>query len=273
VSRGQLSAALAVVLCLAGTAVAAARAPSGHGAAPVELLPDLREQAPRQLGITTWERETGNRFFLYFASQVDNVGTGPLVLEGQRRAGQEAMRVRQLVRRSDGSWKSYPMPGAAIRYRGETGHHHWHLQPFNRYRLYDPAGKEVVADQKVGFCLGDRNLLGDRSYPGTPVKPVFTGLCGRNQPNLLKLRQGLSVGYGDDYPPTVDFQFVEVTNLPAGRYRLVFTVNGHGLIHERSHADDVSALELTLTWPNGTGHEPQVRPQDRCAPPRDCATP
>jgi hypothetical protein len=165
------------------------------------------------------------------------------------------------------------MPGAVISYRGETGHHHWHLQPFNRYRLFDASGTDVVADQKVGFCLGDRDLLRDQTYPATPPRPVFKGLCGKNQPGLLNVREGLSVGYGDDYPPTVDFQFVEVTSLPAGRYRLVFTVNGQGLIHERTHADDVSALELTLSWPNGTDQAPQLRTQSRCTPPRDCANP
>jgi hypothetical protein len=256
-SRGLLFAALAVIVGLMGAA------PSHRAGRPVELLPDLRQEAPRQLGITTWEHDTGNQYFLYFASQVDNVGAGPLVLEGTRRPGQDTMRVRQLVKRSDGTWKRYAMPGAVIRYRGEEGHHHWHLQPFNRYRLYDPSGRQVVADQKAGFCLGDRDLLRDRSYPGTPSKPVYTGFCGRNRPNLRTVREGLSVGYGDDYPPTVDFQFVEVTNLAAGRYRLRFTVNGQGLIHERSHADDRSSIELLLSWPDGIDHAPVVRPSTR----------
>src|SRR5262249_28745818 len=187
--------------------------------------------------------------------------------------GQATMRVHQLVRRSDGTWKTYAMPGAIMRYAGETGHHHWHLQPFNRYRLYDSTGTQQVADEKVGFCLGDRDLLRDRTYPGTPPKPVSRSECGRNQPGLTKVRQGLSVGYGDDYPPTVDFQFVEVTTLPAGRYRLVFTVNGQGLVHETSHRNDVSSLDLTLSWPDGTDHAPEVQAGKTCAPPRECAAP
>ena len=53
-----------------------------------------------------------------------------------------------------------------------------------------------------------------REVEGKPERAVWTDECGRDQPGLLTVRQGISPGFGDDYDPGLEGQFVDVTNVP-----------------------------------------------------------
>ena len=222
-----------------------------------ELLPDVVVKAPYDLELTS----SGGRWRLGFASAASNLGAGPLLVQGRRRPGAATMTAVQEIHRGDGSVTEARGVGS-LRYVVSPDHAHWHLTPFMRYELRPAGGSgDVVRDRKTGFCLGDRYDTG-RRLPAKPARMVFTSRCGLGERWRLGVRQGISVGYGDDYDPTLEGQYVDVTGLPAGRYWLVHRVNVEQVLQESRYDNNASALLVELTWLDGRPSAAQLR---RCA--------
>lgn len=221
---------------------------------PEELLPDLHQLPPAAISVT----EPGAHH-LVFLSAVDNVGEGPLVVEGRRATrSDETMSVEQTVRRSDGSSSSFPVE-AELRYVSSETHAHWHFLDFERYELRRAAdGKLVAPDLKTGFCLGDR-FDSPGELPNEPGQAVWTQECGRQSPGLLRIREGISPGYGDDYVPTLEGQYIVLDGVPAGRYRLVHRVNPTRALREADYSNNSASVLLDLTWRDG---EPTITVTD-----------
>lgn len=251
---------LVLVLSGAGAALGAAALLLLRDDGPEELLPDLDQAVPSALSIV----QVGDTYRLTFASAVDNVGRGPLLIEGERpsRAG-PAMSVRQLVRRSDGTVRIRPAR-AEIRYVRSETHAHWHLLDFERYELRRAAdGTPVESDEKTGFCLGDRYETDRRTrLENEPAGPVWTEECGRERPALLTVREGISPGFGDDYDPELEGQYVDVTQVPAGRYVLVHRANPDGVLEESDYGNNAASVLVQLR--RTTGEVPSVRILARC---------
>ena len=189
-----------------------------------DFLPDLEQAAPYDLSGRTGGTAAEPRFFLGFASAAGNLGDGPLVVLGSRATTEEPeMRLVQRVSRSDGSTRTTPVD-AALSYVRSFTHSHWHLIGFMRYELRAAKGGRLLRDNKTGFCLGDRYKT-TLAVPRAELSGRFTDECGKNRPELLRLREGISVGWGDDYDPHLEGQEFDVTTLPAGRYVLVHRVN------------------------------------------------
>lgn len=223
------------------------------------LLPDLRPAPPSALGVSTVSDEGGGRrFLLGFQAAIENVGDGPLVIEGRRAAGDATMTVTQLIARAGGGWTSRPVDGGTLHYERGPDHSHWHYQPAIIYRLYHTDGRLARAGTKAGFCLGDRYLLAGPRPPATPAEPRYIGFCGRHQPQLTSLRQGISVGYGDDYPGFLEGQSLDVTGLPAGTYRLEHETDPDRLLTEVDRGNNIAAITITLAWPDGPERRPTV---------------
>ncbi|HEY2938975.1 MAG TPA: lysyl oxidase family protein [Gaiellaceae bacterium] len=233
-----------------------------HGS-PRELLPDLDQVAPRAISI---ERRSG-RELLVFLSAVENVGAGPLVVSGTRPSRQQAdMTAHQLVRRADGSAAGYPLR-SHLRFVVAETHRHWHLLGFERYELRTPDGKPVGGDHKTGFCLGDRyDAHASVRLPGEPELPVWTQECGRGQPNRLRISEGLSPGFGDDYVPVLEGQYIDVTGLPAGRYVLVHRANPGRDLRESSYANNAASVLVELR--RGADERASVSVLANCPAPR-----
>jgi hypothetical protein len=236
-------AAAALVLLLAGCG-------GGSQAERVELLPDLAQASPRALTVY----RDGGTWRLSFLSAVENDGAGPMLLEGRRpNESKPAMQVTQLVRRTDGTTASYPVRGEMRFVQSET-HRHWHFLDFERYELLTPEGKLLGRDQKTGFCLGDRyNAQASVRLSGEPEQPGWTQECGRGQPERLLIREGISPGFGDDYVPRLEGQWIDLTGLPPGRYVLRHRVNVGRTLRESSYEDNSASVAFDLRWsPSGT---------------------
>ena len=255
------------VLVLAATASHSAASPN----APRELLPDLDAVAPGQLAGDTKLTARGPRFLLGFDSAADNRGRGPLVVVGRRATTRErTMQAVQLIRRSDGSTRTVRGAGV-LRYVNSADHSHWHLVPFMRYELRSAAtGKPVGRDNKTGFCLGDRYESQGPKLPAKPAQPVWTEECGRNRPNDRVVREGISVGYGDDYHALLEGQSIDVTRLRAGRYVLVHRVNPDSRLRETTYANNAASMLLELRWPGGYERPPSVTVVRRCTETAQC---
>jgi Lysyl oxidase len=230
----RLKAAL-VVLLVAGC---------GGGSA-AELLPDLVQSPPRALEVY----QTGDTWQLAFLSAVENDGRGPMLLVGRRPdQSAPAMTVEQLVRRSDGTASTSPVEGEIRFVRSET-HRHWHFLGLERYDILTPDGKTVGRDQKTGFCLGDRyNASRSVELPGEPEQPVWTQECGRGQPERRIIRQGISPGFGDDYVPRLEGQWIDITGLPAGSYVLRHRVNVDRVLRESDYENNSAETPFELSW-------------------------
>ncbi len=133
-----------------------------------------------------------------------------------------------------------------VRYVPSPDHSHWHFLPFERYELFrEGSATRVVRDRKSGFCLGDRYRVESVTAGAVPAK--YVGRCQLNRPGRLSLTEGISVGWGDDYAAYLEGQYVDVTGLPLGRYRLVHTVNAGGRILEVDRTNNASEVAVRLS--------------------------
>ena len=159
-----------IALALAGAAVASsAGGPQGLSAAS-QLLPDLDQEAPWNLEVTGSEARGGYR--LGFSSAVRNVGAGPLIVSGRRRAATPTMTVDQLVEQKDAPIAVVEDVGR-MRYVRSPDHEHWHLLGFERYEL-----RRAVREGTGGHRPEDR-VLPRRPVPGEgpPAAGTTAGAC------------------------------------------------------------------------------------------------
>ena len=241
-----------------------------RAAAPtaVELLPDLEQKLPLALDVAP----DGERFRLGFASRVSNVGAGPLVVSAIRpNRKTKTMTARQRVRLGDGSERVGSIVGR-LRYEHAETHSHWHLLPFEHYELRPAGGDSAVTlALKQGFCLGDRYRDPRARELDAPAEPVFRHECGKGSTRLVRMREGISVGYGDLYKAHLEGQSFDVTDLAAGEYVLANVVNRDQRIRESGYANNAASILLSLDWPNGPGEAPRVQVLAECLSTADCS--
>lgn len=262
------------LLVMAGSAVLAATAVVvllivSQKDETTELLPNLDQAAPGELSGRNGGTPGEPRFFFGFASAAGNIGEGPLVVDGKRASVSEPrMRLVQHIDRSDGSRRTVALR-ATLQYVSSPTHSHWHLLGFMRYELRAADGRRVRRDRKTGFCLGDRYRL-QLTLDGTPTSALFSDQCGKSQRKLLKLREGISVGWGDDYKPHLEGQEFDVTTLAPGRYVLIHRVNPARLLRESDYSDNAASMAFDLSWPRGRNLPPRVDVVARCPATATC---
>lgn len=223
-------------------------------AAPTQVLPDMRQNVPSDVKIA----QVSGTWRLGFASEVTNDGPGYLKITGNG-PGDAPMVAEQIVQMSDGSTTTVPSVGE-MHYVIGGGHEHWHLLDFERYELHsasDPA-QTIVKDKKTGFCLAD----------------AFTSdLCGRNQPELTTVSEGISVGGSDKYLGYLEGQYLllDPTTVPSGDYLLVNRVNPTGALLDADASDDAASVRLAVSWDaSGT---PTIQITNSCPASIDCPAP
>ena len=132
--------------------------------------------------------------------------------------------------------------------RGGDGHGHWHVKrvAINRLVPLDSKGRPVAngqewPDAKVGFCFYD---FSQWLYTG-PLDNVYSHeSCGKRDDDEVGM--GLSVGWGDTYPSALPGQFVDVTDIPDGRYRLWVEADAAGSFREATRDNNVNFIDLAL---------------------------
>jgi hypothetical protein len=244
-----------VLTALAGAAVVAAAAQAATPD-PKVRLPDLIVEEPS--AITVVERpgpDSTPHVYLGFDSATYNAGSGPLVVAGRRaRRAATRMTATQLVMGRPGTKQvARRSTVGSLRFVVSPDHRHWHLLDYLRYELRDAVtGRLVRPDLKTGFCLGDR-------YAGRGVDraPHYQGMCGQDRPDLLRVREGISSGFGDVYGAYLEGQEIDITGVPAGEYVLVHRVNPRRRLLEERYDNNASCVALTLSWP-ATGGLPTI---------------
>jgi hypothetical protein len=113
-------------------------------------------------------------------------------------------------------------------------HNHYHFEQYADYRLLDTGGRTVARGHKQAFCLVDLWQV--------------PGLGGDPRPQFPTCEfQGISAGWADVYHRGLDCQWVDITNVPPGRYILEVEVNpARIVIQEHNYQNNVGRAEVTV---------------------------
>ncbi|MDX6593196.1 MAG: hypothetical protein QOJ13_2392 [Gaiellales bacterium] len=246
------------------------RAPAAD---PSELLPDLDQEVPSRVQVRAVTSAAGSSYTLGFRSAVRNVGDGPLIVTGSRpNLETPFMTVNQIINRAGTGPRTVPDVGV-MRYTISPDHRHWHYLQFERYELqrYElhrvGDSKALVTDRKTGFCLGDRYRVKEPVVPAAAEQPVFTSRCGLGAPDRYHMREGISVGWGDDYSAFLEGQDLALAGIPDGLYVLVHRVNTPRHLEELSYANNAASVLLDLRWRDG---KPYVSVRATCPDTERC---
>ena len=82
-----------------------------------------------------------------------------------------------------------------------------------------------------------------RSKCPTYVEPPS---CSPGQPDALTASMGLSVGWGDIYPANIALQYVDITGLPQGKYKLTASANPNNQAFESNYSNDSVWAKLQI---------------------------
>jgi hypothetical protein len=182
---------------------------------------------------------------LRYSTTIVNVGVGQFELRGQRASTSDPnMSVVQRIYNDAGSWRE--VTTAAVMVYGGDGHNHWHVRDLQQSELFRlDNGAYLARSDKRGFCFWD-NVAYRLSMPGAPRSAVYQEPgCGRT--GSLTNAMGLSIGWGDIYSYSLPDQFIDITGLADGNYRLVVTADPFHYFAETNENDNVTWVDLGLS--------------------------
>ncbi len=111
-------------------------------------------------------------------------------------------------------------------------HGHYHFEGYAEYQLLTLTGQVAASGHKQAFCLLDSV----RVRSDAAVSPRYN--CEF---------QGIQAGWSDVYGADLDCQWVDVTNVPPGGYRLRIIVNPERTLPESNFDNNVAEIALTIT--------------------------
>lgn len=218
----------------------------GALAGPGFDLPDLVADPTERPQLSEYTYPDGTEaLLLRFDGFVHNRGNGPLEVRGSSRSGADMTLVRQYARRVGGGLEALTPAGQApeVRFENGDGHNHWHLKEIARYSLWNSARTaEVAPGQKVGFCLEDSQRR-ETNGPSGQVYSASTNFCLQNQPNASAITMGISAGWRDVYGRHLAYQWVDISDVQPGSYRLGAEVDQEGVVQEADEANNTRIFE------------------------------
>jgi hypothetical protein len=246
-------------------------------------LPDLVQVAPDKISIEKVRTRGKTSWRLIFESAVQVPrGRGPIIVVGHRTSTKEKfLTADQYIDVIDPATNEVLSQQVVrkvgrLTYVSNPDHEHFHYIGFDRFELRRGADNHrVVVDRKTGFCLGDRYQVGQlgqtagvhgqrraiaRASVITPAD--LSQNCESGHPKSLTVKEGITPGNGDNYKPSLEGQYLVITDVPAGRYVLVHRVNSDRKLRETTFANDASSALIKLSW-SKSGH-PSVRVLKRC---------
>ena len=231
--RGSFPGRLTVLVLAIGVALPLAALASPAKAAS-DLLPDLRMAHLTDLKI---EKTSDGRKLLRFSSLVVNTGAGPVEVRGERTAtGTPTMTTAQRI--FDDAGQHRDVPTDAVMYFGGDGHNHWHVRDLETFELkHLRKGSKVGTGAKHGFCFSDNYRYGSEQ------DPHYTS-CG--QSTDLEVTMGLSVGWADLYRYSLPDQYIDITGLGRGRYRLEGTADADNWFQESEESNNSTWVDIRI---------------------------
>lgn len=215
--------------------------PAGHW-----KLPDLHPLASRGkqyvYGWTLDQDQEPGHTLLRLTTAMANSGPGRMEIFTKGPKNPDGSRnVFQRIYGTGG--KTFARPAGTLRWH--AAHHHYHFDNFAVYRLRTVTasggvGKIVASGDKASFCLTDVDPYNQKLH-GAP-KESFYDSCSYKQ-------QGISVGWADVYTESLDGQWIDVTNLPAGKYWLEVVVDPNNRIVESNEKNNTIRIPIHYAPP------------------------
>jgi hypothetical protein len=237
----------ALALLLAASTFGVSRVGASRAQEATPRLPDLGMAQVRSFKIDT--TTLPNRKLLRFTTEAVNVGAGPIELYGQRpNTSTPLMSVRQRIYNDSGGYIEVPTP-ATMHWSGDDGHTHWHTTDFIHTDLNRPDnGVKVGSSAKQDFCLLDSHAY-RLTLPGAPQTAVYRGAgCGgASGQSSLTVTMGISVGWGDVYSSNLTRQWIDITGLANGRYRLTTSADPTGWYQESNEANNSTWTDIRIS--------------------------
>ena len=140
-----------------------------------------------------------------------------------------------------------PAGGASLVWGGD-GHSHWHIRDLENYELDRlDNGSKVGTGRRAASASSTRPSSGSR-FPVRRPRQVYTpgSVCGQNNA-ATSLRMGISVGWGDRYGSSLPDQYIDVTDLNSGNYRLLATADAGNRFAESDETNNTTWVDLKLT--------------------------
>ena len=122
-------------------------------------------------------------------------------------------------------------PSNANLYQFSPCHGHYHLTDFAKYELLALNNMTVLTGRKQAFCLEDF----------TKVDP------NAGSAKYTCSNQGIQVGWSDVYGSYLDCQWLDVTDIAPGQYRLKVTVNATPNVSTKLTESDYSNNTAIVT--------------------------
>ena len=229
------------------------------------LLPDLVSDPPTRSGLVSVEvAPDGTELLaLRFEGYVTNLGYGPLDLSGNPQLSDPAdltsHDVWQRALTASGDWVQLTQP--PVRYETADTHNHFHLMGVMAYSLWDETGTlQIRPSEKIGFCLVDTEHLSARHAQSSVQRYEQSELenCMRNKPDAQYLRMGVSAGWRDIYHRDMVFQWVDVSDVTPGVYRIGVQADPNDIVVESDETNNGVALSEVVSSVPGYVAESQV---------------
>jgi hypothetical protein len=115
-------------------------------------------------------------------------------------------------------------------------HGHYHFSGFAAYELLDGEGKTVLTGRKQAYCMEDTQRV--VSGPDVPCSKKYN--CDE---------QGIQRGWSDLYGNTLDCQWLDITGVAPGDYRLQVTLNPARAFQEASLDNNTASVPVTIPPP------------------------
>jgi Lysyl oxidase len=221
------------LLVLGGLIVAVIVAtPVGSAEQATDLTPNIVALAASELSVVT-DTVTGSPT-LRFGTTSWNNGSGPLELRAGA-VGQAGQDVYQRIYRSDSSYYDR----LAGTYVYHPLHQHFHFEGYALYTLrpLNAPGASDRQSSKTTFCVMDTTSV-NTSLPGAPTVAFYT-TCGSGV-------QGMSVGWGDRYGPSLPGQSFDLTGSPDGDYQLIIQIDPQQRLLESNESDNMSCVKIRI---------------------------
>ena len=233
---------------------------SSVSAATTDRMPDLGFGRLRDFSIDT--PGDGRRLFR-FTAQIVNIGIGPFEVVAQRtttspfNAAREScnrpyynapFHLQQRIYNSNGGFRTQYTPFTLC--WGGDGHNHWHMRYLERYELLRlDRWSQPVRSAKSGFCFFDNAeyLPDDQRGAQFYVQQPPVSACRQGNTGATEVKFGLTDGWGDDYHASLPDQFVDITGLQPGRYRLKATADPSNWLRELREDNNTTWVDLDLT--------------------------
>ncbi len=205
--------------------------------AVTENQPNLTPFPAKDIRVVTG---SDGRLYLRFSTLSWNKGWGPLeLIAGTVDNANGKQEVLQRIYSSNGSSRDV----SAGSFLWHAGHNHFHFDDYALYTLQfaSAPGASDRTSAKTTFCVMDTTRVNTK-LPGAPKRAAYK-TCGAT-------KQGMSVGWGDQYGYQLAGQAIDITDLPNGDYNLKIEIDPKDHLVELDRSDNISNVLLRLT--NGT---------------------